>query len=77
MNQTAIKAALSTIKQQKRLYAALRLTAIGKHKRPLVKLFNRYGYAFMAVRWDRIKGFTITDKQGHNITRLVFNELRA
>lgn len=75
MNQTAIKAMLNSANTYARLYAAFRKTAILGHS--VAHIPNSKGHVFMAVRWDRIKGFTITDKQGHNITRLVFNELRA
>lgn len=75
MNQTAIKAALNPLNAQARLYAAMRRTAILKQS--VVHLCNRKGDAILAIRWSSLRGFIITDKLGHDVTKSVFNVIRG
>ena len=74
MNSTALKAAYTSLNFRCRLHSALVKTARLKHSTAHVP--NRKGDSILAVRWDRVKGFTITDKKGNNVTKPVFNLLR-
>ncbi len=76
MNKTALKAALSSLTFSAHLYRAMVNTA--KRGYTVDHVNNRRGHACLAVRWDRLEGFTFTNKNGKVLdNKDVFKLLRA
>ena len=74
MNTTQLKACFQSDNFRLRLHAALRNTAINKHGVAHIK--NRKGSNILAVRYDRIKGFSFLSKTGDELKTQVLDLLK-